>query len=171
MAMQAWAREMARYNRWQNATLYRLTDQLSDTERRQGREMFFGSIHHTLDHILMVDTRLAVMVESGAPANEPFQPRKLIYPEYALLAKARQILDERLIRMADGHDDAWFDEEFAFTSLLSGQPRLLPRHFYLGQLFNHATHHRSQVTAVLHTLRLDYASTDLPMNPDTIYAT
>ena len=171
MAMQAWAREMARYNRWQNATLYRLTDQLSDTGRRQGREMFFGTIHHTLDHILMVDTRLAGMVESGTPANEPFQPRKLIHSDYALLAKARNVLDERLIHMADGHDDAWFEEVFAFISPLSRQPRQLPRYFYLSQLFNHATHHRSQVTAVLHTFGLDYGSTDLPMNPDTIYAT
>jgi uncharacterized damage-inducible protein DinB len=171
MAMQAWAREMARYNRWQNVTLYALTDQISDSERKRDRGMFFESIHHTLDHILMVDTRLAGMVETGSPAVEPFKPRKLVHAEYAALAAARRSMDEHLIDMADGHDDAWFEKSCEFASPLTGQPRQLPRHFYLVQLFNHATHHRSQVTAVLQTLGLDYGSTDLPMHPDTIYAT
>ena len=46
---------MARYNRWQNDNVYRVADSLPDADRRRDRGAFFGSIHATLDHILMVD--------------------------------------------------------------------------------------------------------------------
>jgi len=169
MGMQAWAREMARYNQWQNQALFALTDPMGDVERKSDRGLFFHSIHRTLDHILMVDTRLAGMVETGQRPDEPFQPEKTVHTDYAQLSKARREMDMRLLTLADGHDDDWFDDVFEFASPISGQQRKLPRHFYLVQLFNHATHHRSQVTACLHGMGVDYGVTDLPMNPLSIY--
>jgi uncharacterized damage-inducible protein DinB len=32
-------------------------------------------------------------------------------------------------------------------------------------MFNHQTHHRSQVTAMLRQMGIDYGNTDLPANP------
>lgn len=161
---------MARYNRWQNAELLAITDALDDAARKAPQGLFFNSIHNTLDHILMVDSRLAALVESGAPPDAPFAPERLVYDDYAELAQARAALDRHLVALADDHGDAWYEDEFMLVSPVSGQARSLPRHFYLVQLFNHATHHRSQVTTVLHKLGHDYGTTDLPMNPDTIYA-
>jgi len=39
------------------------------------------------------------------------------------------------------------------------------RGFMMVQLFNHQTHHRSQVTCELHKLGLEYGCTDMPYNP------
>ena len=42
-----YTRAMAAYNRWQNRSLYREADALSDAERKEQRGAFFGSIHGT----------------------------------------------------------------------------------------------------------------------------
>ena len=47
---------MARYNRWQNTSLFAAASGLSDDERRLDRGAFFGSIHATLVHLAWGDT-------------------------------------------------------------------------------------------------------------------
>ena len=47
---------MARYNGWQNRSLYMAASGLSEAARQQDRGAFFGSIHGTLSHILFGDT-------------------------------------------------------------------------------------------------------------------
>ena len=46
---------MARYNRWANRRLFEACTGLDDTERKRDRQAFFGSIHGTLNHILVAD--------------------------------------------------------------------------------------------------------------------
>jgi uncharacterized damage-inducible protein DinB len=55
MVTPAHAQLMARYNRWQNQSLYTAAAQLSDAQRREQRGAFFGSIHGTLSHIQFGD--------------------------------------------------------------------------------------------------------------------
>ena len=66
----AWALEMALYNKWQNEKLYGFCDALSDAVRTQDRGLYFGSIHRTLDHILMVDRVLWDFTLSGQPPRD-----------------------------------------------------------------------------------------------------
>ena len=49
------ARVMARYNRWMNDKLYAVAEKLTDEERKKDRGAFFGSIHRTLNHLLVAD--------------------------------------------------------------------------------------------------------------------
>jgi len=51
----AYIQRMARYNRWQNESLYGVADGLSAQERERERGAFFGSIHKTLSHLLWAD--------------------------------------------------------------------------------------------------------------------
>ena len=46
---------MARYNRWMNDKLYAVAERLVDAERKEDRGAFFGSIHRTLNHLLLAD--------------------------------------------------------------------------------------------------------------------
>src|SRR5690606_4695511 len=50
-----YARLFARYNCWQNKSLYDAASALSDDERKAKRGAFFGSIHATLNHLLWGD--------------------------------------------------------------------------------------------------------------------
>ena len=67
---------MARYNRWFNARLYEAAGRLSDEERKRERGAFFGSIHGTLNHVMVGDRiwlrRFAGLAPAAAPgASEP----------------------------------------------------------------------------------------------------
>jgi uncharacterized damage-inducible protein DinB len=46
---------MAAYNRWMNDRLYGVYSGMTDSERKQDRKAFFGSIHGTLNHLLVGD--------------------------------------------------------------------------------------------------------------------
>jgi uncharacterized damage-inducible protein DinB len=48
-------RRMARYNAWANRRLYAACAQLSEAEYKKPRPAFFGSIHGTLNHLLIGD--------------------------------------------------------------------------------------------------------------------
>lgn len=159
----AWARDMALYNTWQNEALYGHCAALTEPQRREDRGMFFGNIHHTLDHILMVDERLFAMVTTGAMPAAPFEPRKLVRESFAALSADRARFDADLLAAIGGWDDDWLEEMLAFRG------RQTPRRLFAMQLFNHATHHRSQVTSELHKLGIDYGNTDMPFNPRLPY--
>ena len=55
MIDRTYIRTMARYNHWQNESLYAAADTLPDEARRQDRGAFFKSIHATLNHLLWAD--------------------------------------------------------------------------------------------------------------------
>ena len=48
-------RALARYNRWMNDRLYELAGRMRDEQRRRPLGAFFGSLHGTLNHLLLTD--------------------------------------------------------------------------------------------------------------------
>ncbi len=156
--------EMARYNRWQNETLYGHCATLGEEALLRDEGLFFCSILATLDHILHVDRALVRYLHEGRPP-EDFDPNQRVHEDFAALRAARESFDAGLEALFRDAPSGWLAEEFRFHSDRLGRERRLPRHFFVIQLFNHQTHHRSQVTSALHRLGIDYGATDLPMNP------
>ena len=66
----AYVQTMARYNRWQNRSLYAAAEGIGDAERRRDRGAFFGSIHATLNHLLWADM-IWMSRWSDVPAPSP----------------------------------------------------------------------------------------------------
>lgn len=156
--------ELARHARWQNGVLFELCADLGDAARRRDEGLFFGSIHATLNHILYTDGVLLDYALAKRPP-EAFEPATIVHDDFDALRGARTAFDADLeARLAAAGGD-WFAEEVRFVSERLGRERAFPRAFVLSQLFNHQTHHRSQVTSALHRLGVDYGETDLPANP------
>ncbi len=88
---------MALYSKWQNEKLYGICDGLSDEERHQDRGMFFGSIHRSLDHILMVDRVLWDFTVSGQPPRD-WDPNRKVTEDYETLRAARFHFDAHAAR-------------------------------------------------------------------------
>jgi uncharacterized damage-inducible protein DinB len=153
---------MALYNKWQNETLFNLCDGLSDDQIHLERKMFFGSIFKTLNHILYVDRTIYTLIHTKA--LPPIDLTLIPYSEYGELKAARFEFDQMLIQESRC-SQAWLDEVIEFWSERLNRDRRMPRSFYYMQLFNHQTHHRSQITSELHKMGIDYGSTDLPYNP------
>jgi uncharacterized damage-inducible protein DinB len=154
---------MALYNQWQNETLFKICDRLSDEQRRLNRGMYFDSIFNTLNHVIYVDQLLQSLIHTKALPK--FEPDVIPYVEYSELKAARADFDQTLVQTAEECSEDWLNEQFEFWSERLNRHRKLPRSFYYMQMFNHQTHHRSQVTAEFHKMGIDYGSTDLPYNP------
>lgn len=139
-------RDFARYNTWVNRRLYAACAQLSDEDYRKDRRAFFHSIHNTLNHILIGDriwlARLAKTDHGVKRLDE------ILHDDFATLRGAREAEDERLERYVDGLDGAQLASILNYKSM-AGPVGALPIATILSHLFNHQTHHRGQVHAML----------------------
>jgi uncharacterized damage-inducible protein DinB len=136
---------LARFNRWVNRRFYALAEGLGDAERKRDRGAFFGSIHNTLSHLLVVDRLWLDRLEGSS--NEIRGLDEVPYADFAELRAARAAMDERIIRYVDGLDAAALARPHRYR-FISGTEAQTPVHLILITLFNHQTHHRGQIHAM-----------------------
>lgn len=154
---------MAEYNAWMNDKMYRACALLSDEARKQNRGAFFGSIHRTLDHILLGDR-----IWLGRFNGKQYPVARIgeeLYTDFDELWAARRTHDEELLDWARGVTHEWLDEPLTWTSGLTGLTQTESRWVLVVQMFNHQTHHRGQVHAMLTSLGIDVGPTDVPVLP------
>jgi uncharacterized damage-inducible protein DinB len=154
---------MAEYNRWMNDKLYAGCATLPDDERKRDRGAFFKSIHATLNHVLAVDRAWMVRF-TGRPHPLVF-PGTDLYAEFEPLRAARAALDEEMLDWAHALTPESLAEPMTWTSKMYGFTQTHPRWVQVAQLFNHQTHHRGQVHAMLTAAGVDVGVTDLPLLP------
>lgn len=157
---------LARYNRWMNERMFAALAALDDAERKRDRGAFFGSIHRTLNHILWADGAWLARFE-GAPYDLPAFGADLT-DDFAELARRREALDTRILDWAGQLEDAWLEGTLVYRAASDGQERRLPAWIGAMHLFNHATHHRGQVTALMAQAGVDMGVTDLPWLPGVV---
>ncbi|MEL6914810.1 MAG: DinB family protein [Pseudomonadota bacterium] len=158
------ARLLARYNAWQNAHILAAAETLTDAQRWEDRGAFFGSIAQTLNHILWDDavwlaritgdTGEAERIGAGFPYTDA--PR-----DWAAYRTLRADMDARLTAWAE----AVTAEELGVARPWhpGGRRVETPVSVMATQIFNHQTHHRGQVHALLTGLGVETAPTDIMM--------
>ena len=162
----AYVQRKARYNRWQNENLYTVADRLSDEERRSDRGAFFGSIHATLNHLLWADrTWMARFSDWPKPAAGIPQSVSL-FPDWDNLKRERADSDAKLIVWADALDPTWIAGDLTWFSGAIQREVTKPRWQLLTHFFNHQTHHRGQVHAMLTQAGGKPHDTDLFVMPE-----
>ena len=162
-----YARTMARYNQWQNRSLYGQADRLTDPQRREHRGSFFGSIHATLNHLLFGDQIWMFRFHAGPrPRAATIKASLDAYPDWNELKQARVAFDDVIVAWADQLDPAWLDGELAWTPPALGVVTTRPRRLLVTHMFNHQTHHRGQVHCMLTGLGMSPEDTDLPLMAD-----
>ena len=137
---------LAAYNRWANTRLYDACAGLSDAARKLDRRAFFGSIHNTLNHILVGDRAWLDRVEevdSGAVALDT-----VLFDDFASLRDARTVEDKRVDRVLARMDEARMAGDLVYRNVAGTQFRT-PMRLVFTHLFNHQTHHRGQVHDML----------------------
>ena len=154
---QLWA-QYALYNRLANEKLYEACGALSDGEYRRDLGAFFGSVHGTLNHLLMGDTIWMTRLEGGSHPSTNLDA--ILHETFDALRQARGAMDGRIERffrdLPEGFErrtvryvnNAGIDSEDPFGVILP--------HF-----FNHQTHHRAQVHTLLSQLGRDPPVLDL----------
>jgi uncharacterized damage-inducible protein DinB len=120
---------------------------LPEDRYRADLGLFFGSIHRTLNHLLVVD-RIWTRRIDGEPHRIGSLDTQL-YESLAELSGARAEEDERLVRQVDGLDEERLARPVRYRRIIgSGEAETRCSHILL-TLFNHQTHHRGQVHAAL----------------------
>ena len=85
---------LAAYNAWANERLYDAAARLPDAGYRADRGAFFGSIHGTLNHILVGDRIwMHVFTSEGV---RPSRLDAILYDDFAALRLARRAEDARI---------------------------------------------------------------------------
>ncbi len=164
-------RFLARYNRWMNQRLYMACEALTDAQRKADCGAFFKSIHHTLTHLVLADkmwlARFAaqgVSFEALAPALLAMPPgadyTSDLHPDWHDLKHTRDALDAAIEQWLAAMPAEFLTSTMRYANT-KGVLRAHPVWQALAHLFNHQTHHRGQVTTLLHQAGVDVGVTDV----------
>ena len=153
---------LARFNQWVNGRLYPVVAEMPEEEYRRELGAFFGSIHQTLNHLLILD-RLWTSRFTGANVDDIESVRDVVHDDFASLRRARDAMDLHIIETVDGLRDANFTQSYTFTIRASGrEATMVGRHMLLA-MFNHQTHHRGQVHCMLTQQGYAVPGLDVPL--------
>lgn len=158
-------RTMARYNRWQNESLYEAAGTLSDEARREDRGAFFGSVHGTLSHIYWADRIWLSRFDLCEPPDVPNPQSGEFVKDWGELETKRAELDTTLIEWCDAYEAGPIKGSLKWYSGAIGANAKAPLTVILTHFFNHQTHHRGQVHAMLTAAGAKPEDTDLFLMP------
>jgi uncharacterized damage-inducible protein DinB len=138
---------LARYNAWATGRLYEHVDALGEDEYRRDAGLFFRSVHGTLNHLLVAEHRVwfprfAEGVSNKVALNEELESDR---------ARLREMLVGAVGRWQPLIESLAADRFLAVLDYktTNGVAQSLPFAPTLGHVFNHATHHRAQITAAI----------------------
>jgi uncharacterized damage-inducible protein DinB len=137
----------AHYNAWANDRLYETAARLSGEQYRADRGAFFKSVHGTLNHLLVTD-RIWMQRFTGE-GDAPNRLDAILFEAFDELRVARAAEDRRILRFVAGLDDRRIEGTIKYRRVSSPEEfeqALAPA---LAHWFNHQTHHRGQVHALL----------------------
>lgn len=161
MVTPEWVCTMARYNQAMNADLYATAGGLDDAARRRDRGAFWGSIEGTLAHLLWGDRMWMSRFAGWEAPGTPLRESAALTGPFAEMARAREVTDVRLLAWAAALDPAWLAEDQTWFSAAAGREMRCPRGLLVAHFFNHQTHHRGQVHAMLTAAGMTPGVTDL----------
>jgi uncharacterized damage-inducible protein DinB len=138
---------LAGFNAWANHTLFAAAAALPEAEYRKTRSAaYFGSIHGTLNHNLVVDRLWFGRMEGVDPGVSSLD--QIVYDDLDSLRAARAAEDARIIETVERLDEASLTREYDYTDT-QGRPWRMRVDHTLATVFNHQTHHRGQVHALI----------------------
>ena len=166
MITPAYAATMARYNRWQNDGLIAAAGSLTDEQRREDRGAFFGSIHATFSHLLWGDM-IWMSRFAGTPTPQGgISGSSGLFADWPAFVAQRRRFDQVIADWADALGSQWLQGELTWWSGAANRQICRPRSMLVVHFFNHQTHHRGQIHAMLTAAGTKPGDTDLMLLPD-----
>ncbi|MGO9673185.1 MAG: DinB family protein [Methylocella sp.] len=138
---------LARYNAFANGRLYEAAGALSEADYRADHGAFFKSVECTLNHLLVAD-RIWMQRFTGA-GEAPNRLNAILFDGFAPLRAARAAEDARIRVYVEALGEAELTRVISYRGVTS--PNLVEQPLWeaLTHFFNHQTHHRGQVHALL----------------------
>jgi uncharacterized damage-inducible protein DinB len=137
---------MAGYNRTANERLLEKCGLLEDGDYRRAHRVSFGSIHGLLNHVLLGDRIWMARFEGGGRVTPALDT--VLFEDFGALRAARAAEDERIETFFAGVDEAFFKRSFDYRNN-KGLEYVEAALVAVCHFFNHQTHHRGQIHALL----------------------
>ena len=164
-------RWLAKYNAWMNRKVFARSAELTEPERRKDRGIAWRSVHGTLNYLLLVDKawmmRFTGDDQRYAFRNDQREQVKIrsldqeLHADFEVLRRERERLDEAIELWVLGLDEAALNRDLRWYSLSRKREYTQPMWSAIVHFFNHQTHHRGQLIAVLSQLGKDVGVSDL----------
>ncbi len=152
-------RMFAGYNAWANERLYAAAASLRDEDYRADRGAFFKSVHGTLSHLLIADR---IWMHRLSKRGETYARLDVILCENLPTLRAeRQVEDQRIAAYIGGLTEADLASSVRYRTITNPAEIEQELSTALDHFFNHQTHHRGQVHALLTGLAGAAPSLDL----------
>lgn len=160
---------MARYNAWQNNQLLPTLDDMNAEELTKDRGAFFGSIFGTLNHLLWGDMLWLNRFDPSTPAPEvDVLGGVTMFASLAEWRAERLLTDGRIISWAERVTSKDLGAELTMFSRVLQADVTKQMGMCVPHFFNHQTHHRGQVHAMLTAAGQDAPVSDLFFMPEDI---
>lgn len=159
-------RTMSDYNRWQNTSIFNAADTISSEDRTKQRGAFWGSIEATLNHVLWGDRLWLSRLGDGRPPNGKSMPDTAQEGgNWESLKRARWEQDQSIAEWAASVNQSHLNSSLTYVSAAIGKEFTQNVGLLTIHMFNHQTHHRGQVHAMLTAAGARPEDTDLPFMP------
>jgi uncharacterized damage-inducible protein DinB len=137
----------ARYHVWATHRLLNAVSRMSDPDYRLDVRLLFKSVHGTLNHLLLAE-HLLWYARFARGASPVLGLDSEIEPHRERLAQALKGGSANWTSLIGNWPAERFDGHLDYQTS-KGEPLSLPFAATLSHVFNHATHHRGQITAAL----------------------
>ncbi len=145
----AYARQMARYNNWQNSQLKGFLQALPQEELTRERGAFFGSIMGTANHLLWGDWIWISRFDKGTGPGGGIPESTSVCAGLSDWLPLRETVDVRIAKWADELGDDVLTGDFTWFSAAKEADVTKPYAQCVIHMFNHQTHHRGQLHKML----------------------
>ena len=153
---------MARYNAWQNQSLINAASLLSAAERDQERGAFFGSIQQTFSHVLWGDmVWMHRFADTPLPKAGSISESREMCQDWGMFVQQRADFDNEILQWAACVTSKFLSGKLSWYSGAIGAQITKPISGLVVHMFNHQTHHRGQIHAMLTSEDLETDDTDL----------
>lgn len=151
---------MAQYNMWATKKLCTAISQVSDEDLHSNVDLPFKSIFGTLNHLLVGEHFIWYPRFNSKAISKPLQLNSIVETNTQILLKQLKDKSHVWLDFLNEIDVQLLDSNLSYTTT-KGMELTLPYTATLLHVFNHATHHRGQITAALTSLGYPCPELDL----------
>jgi Uncharacterized protein conserved in bacteria len=141
---------MARYNAWQNRQLMGIVNDMDAAALDHDHGAFFSTIRGTLNHLLWADTMWMSRLCDDVAKPKVGGDQSTTYTETTGVWQAERFrIDGRIRIWSETLSNIDLLGDLTWYSGLTKSEMSKPRALCVAHIFNHQTHHRGQVHAML----------------------
>jgi uncharacterized damage-inducible protein DinB len=158
------------YNRLMNQRMFEALSVLSQQQLNESRGAFFGSIHGSLNHILVGDI-IWLKRFAAHPAfskqkkyldqlEQPASLDAVLFDDFGSLKQMRETIDNLLVNWISPLNQHDLEGVLNYNNM-AGNPFRCELVSLIHHLFLHQVHHRGQITTLMSQLGIDFGDTDI----------